>query len=68
MNNYSLKTADRLTHLKIVVVALVAGICITSLGIFARAGADYSQTAQSVPVIKATKQITVTSSESSMVR
>ncbi|WP_022722610.1 hypothetical protein [Rhodopseudomonas sp. B29] len=66
--NHSIHSADRATHLKIVVVALVAGICITSLGIFARAGADYSQQAQSVPVIKATKQITVTSSDTSMVR
>ena len=66
--NHSIHSADRATHLKIVVVALVAGICITSLGIFARAGADYSQQAQAVPVIKATKQITVTSSDTSMVR
>jgi hypothetical protein len=36
MNNYTLKTADRLTHLKIVVVSLVAGIIVVGVGIAAR--------------------------------
>ena len=36
MNNYSLKTADRLTHLKIVVMSLVAGIVVVGVGIAAR--------------------------------
>jgi len=63
--NHSIHSADRATHLKIVVVALVAGIAVTALGISARTGADYSQTAQ---VVKATKVITVTSSDASVVR
>jgi hypothetical protein len=58
-------SADRATHLKIVVVALVAGIGVTALGISARLGAGDSQTAH---VIKATKQITVTDSGNSTVR
>jgi hypothetical protein len=36
MNNYTLATADRLTHLKIVVVSLIAGIAVVGIGIAAR--------------------------------
>ena len=36
MNNTSLRTADRLTHLKIVVVSLVAGIVVVAIGVAAR--------------------------------
>ena len=36
MNNYTLKTADRLTHLKIVAVSLVAGNLVVGIGIAAR--------------------------------
>ena len=63
--NHSLHSADRATHLKIVVVALVAGISVAMIGITARATAPDSQTAQ---VIKATKQMTVTDSRQSTVR
>ena len=63
--NHSIHSADRSTHLKIVVVALVAGIAVAALGISARSSADYSQTAQ---VVKAGKAITVTSSNASLVR
>jgi len=40
--NHSIYSADRSTHLKIVVVALVAAISVTSLGIFARASGSNS--------------------------
>jgi hypothetical protein len=63
--NHSIHSADRSTHLKIVVVALVAGIAVAAFGIAARPGADYAQTAH---VVKAGKQITVTSSDASVVR
>jgi hypothetical protein len=63
--NHSIHSADRSTHLKIVVVALVAGIAVAALGISARTGSDYSQTVQ---VVKAGKPITVTSSNASLVR
>ena len=46
--NHSIHSADRSTHLKIVVVALVAGIAVAAFGISARTGSDYSQTAQVV--------------------
>jgi hypothetical protein len=63
--NHSIHSADRATHLKIVVVALVAGITVAGLAIFAGTSSDYAQTAH---VIKAGKAIAVTSSETSMVR
>ena len=63
--NHSIHSLDRSTHLKIVVVALVAGIVVAGLGISARSSADYSQTAH---VIKAGKPTLVTSSDASLVR
>ena len=66
--NHSLVTADRTTHLKIVVVALVAGIAVAAFGISARSGADFTQTAQSTHVYKAGKPVVVTSSDLSTVR
>jgi hypothetical protein len=65
--NHSIYSADRSTHLKIVVVALVAGIVVAGLGISARTSADdgYAQTAR---VMKAGKPVTVTSTNASLVR
>ncbi|BAM87738.1 hypothetical protein S58_17310 [Bradyrhizobium oligotrophicum S58] len=65
--NHSIYSADRTTHLKIVVVALVAGIAVAGFGISARLNAEtgYTQTAK---VMKAGKPIAVTSSEASLVR
>jgi len=65
--NHSIYSADRATHLKIVVVALVAGIAVAGLGISARLSSDdgYTQTAK---VIKAGKPVAVTSSGTAMVR
>jgi hypothetical protein len=51
--------------LKIVVVALVAGIAVAGFGIAARSNTDYSQTAH---VIKAGKPVVVTSSDTSTIR
>jgi len=63
--NHSIHSADRSTHLKIVVVALVAAIAVAALGISARTGSDYSQTAQ---IVKAGKPVAITSSNASLVR
>jgi hypothetical protein len=63
--NHSMHTADRSTHLKIVVVALVAGVAVAGFGIAARSNSDYSQTAH---VIKAGKPMAVTSSDTSIIR
>lgn len=66
--NHSIHSADRATHLKIVVVALIAGIAVAGFGIAARTNADYSQTAQSTHVIKAGKPVVVTSAGMSEIR
>ncbi len=64
--NHSIHSADRATHMKIVVVALVAGICVAAFGIAARTNIDYSQTA--AHIIKAGKPVVVTSSDTSRIR
>jgi hypothetical protein len=66
--NHSFHSADRSTHLKIVVVALVAGIVVAGFGIAARTNADFTQTAQTTHVVKAGKPVIVTSSERSAIR
>jgi len=64
--NHSIYSADRSTHLKIVVVALVAGIAVAGFGISARTSSDeFTQTAH---VIKAGKPVAITSSNTSLVR
>ena len=65
--NHSIYSADRMTHLKVVIVALIAGIFVAGLGISARINSDetYTQTAK---VIKAGKPVAVGSSNASMVR
>lgn len=64
--NHSIYSADRTTHLKIVVVALVAGIAVAGFGISARSTDDgYTQTAR---VIKAGKAVTMTNSETTAIR
>ena len=62
--NHSIHSADRTTHLKIVVVALVAGIVVAVLGIAGRS-TDYAQTAH---VIKAGKPTMVTNSDAVQIR
>ena len=60
--NYSMQSADRATHLKVVIVALVAAIAITALGISSRASIDNGS--QTAAVVKASKNIVVTSNAS----
>jgi hypothetical protein len=63
--NHSIHSADRSTHLKIVAVALAAGIAVTALGITARSDVADTRTAR---VIKAGKPVVVTNSDATMVR
>lgn len=60
--NHSIHSADRATHLKVVIVALVAGIAITALGISSRATIDNGS--QTAAVVKASKTLVVTSNDS----
>jgi hypothetical protein len=63
--NHSIQSADRATHLKVVVVALVAGAALTTLGMSARSSGDFVQIAH---VIKAGQPTMITSSGTSLVR
>jgi len=63
--NHSIHSADRATHLKIVVMALVAGIAVAGFALSARVSSDYTQTAR---VLKAGKPVVLTSSDTSIVR
>jgi len=63
--NHSIHSADRATHLKIVVMALVAGIAVAGFAISARTSPDHSQSAR---VMKAGKPVALTSSDTSVVR
>jgi hypothetical protein len=65
--NHSIYSADRATHLKVVVVALAVGIAVAGLGIAARSNADDGY-AQTTHVIKAGKPVVVTSTDASLVR
>jgi hypothetical protein len=68
--NYSLITADRLTHLKVVIIALVAGIAIIAGAVAAtRLPSDMStQLEARAPVLKAPNAIIWTSNGQVTVR
>lgn len=65
--NHSFYSADRSTHVKIVVVALVAGIAVAGVASFSRTNPDASSS-QSAGVIKAGKPVAITSSGTSVTR
>ncbi len=70
MNNSSMFTADRLTHLKVVVVALVAAITVATVGITARVniGPTASAGRLEATVIKAGKPLTAQSDDGRQIR
>ena len=63
--NSSMITADRATHLKIVVVALLASVTVMIVGIAARPQIDQSNTAQ---VVKPSKPILATGTDLNTIR
>ena len=70
MNNASFQTADRGTHIKIVVVSLVASILVMTVGIFASnstVNANHELQAHG-PVVKATKQVITTRNDTTVIR
>jgi hypothetical protein len=70
MTNYSLRSADRLTHVRIVVMSLIAGIVVVAVGIAARPTVpDMSaQLEHRAPVLKAGQPVVVTGSTATVVR
>lgn len=66
--NHSIYSADRTTHLKIVVVALIAGIAVAGFGISARTTSSDEGYTQTARVLKAGKPVAITSAETSTVR
>ena len=65
--NYSIYSADRSTHLKIIVVALVAGIAVAGLGLASHVSSDGTST-QTAGIYKAGKPMMVTSSDAMVAR
>ena len=68
--NWSLYTADRSTHLKVVVVGLVAAVLVSLIGISAaqlNLGTDI-MTAQGPTVIKAGGPVVITDQSRSIIR
>ena len=59
--NHSIYSADRKTHLKIVIVALVAGFAVAGLGLSSRANSD-AASALTAGVVKADKLTVMTNS------
>ena len=71
MNNASLEKADAGTHVKIVVVSLIASIAVLAVGISARTNWSEDPVARvqaKGPAIKAGQPITVTQSNTTVVR
>jgi hypothetical protein len=68
--NHSMYSADRATHLKIVVVALIGATLVAGIGIAARVSDTNSATAMKAngPVLKAGQPVVITSSETNAVR
>lgn len=64
--NHSFYSVDRMTHLKIVVVALFAATMVAGIGVWSRVSNDDG--IQTARVIKAGKPVTFTSSSGAIVR
>ena len=71
MNNSTIFTADRTTHVKIVAISLVASIAVLVVGITAHTttAADTTARIQTAgPAVKAGKPIAITHSDTSTIR
>jgi hypothetical protein len=68
MNNFSIFTADRGTHVKIVVVSLIASIIVIAVGITARTGVDTASMQASSTIVKATKPVMATTTGAGTIR
>jgi hypothetical protein len=69
MNNSSMFTADRMTHLKVVIVALVCATLVAGVGIAARVtDGSMTSTGLQATVIKVTAPVTTATTETNPVR
>ena len=68
MDNVSIFTANRSTHLKVVVTALVASIAVVFVGIAASRAPVETATLKSAGIVKASRTLMVTQSDSSDIR
>jgi hypothetical protein len=71
--NHSIITADRTTHLKIVVVALIGATLVAGVGIAARVtesqpGATIAAVQPDIPLIKAGHPVAISRSDATVVR
>ena len=68
-NNFSMFTADRMTHLKVVAVALVCATLVAGLGVAARVTDSGAADGRlEATVIKAGKPVTASTSEPRTIR
>ena len=68
MNNFSMFTADRMTHLKVVAVALVCATLVAGLCVAARVADGATDGRLEATVIKAGKPVTASTSEPRTIR
>jgi hypothetical protein len=71
MNNATIFTADRTTHVKIVAVSLIASIAVLAAGIASRNSSTADTTARiqtAGPALKVGKPIVITHSETTAIR
>ena len=66
--NYTISRANRLTHLKIVVISLVAAIAVVAVGVNARTGNVIAESPGHGTIVKAGQPATYAGQESSAVR
>jgi hypothetical protein len=67
MTNFSLFTADRTTHLKIVVVSLLCALIVAGIGVAARVDGDSAGHLEAT-VVKAGKPVTATAAQNRTIR
>lgn len=66
--NHSIHSADRMTHLKIVTVALVAGVLLAGFGVWSRDTVAETGTTHTARLVKAGKPVMITSSDGVVIR
>ena len=68
MNNFSMLSADRMTHLKVVAMALVCATLVAGIGVAARVTDVAADGRIEATVVKASKPMTASKSEDRTIR